>query len=61
MGTHVIENEYLRATVADAGAELISVREKASGAERIWTGDPAVWNRHAPLLFPFVGKVIDGQ
>ena len=61
MGTHVIENEYLRATVADAGAELISVRERAGGAERIWTGDPAVWNRHAPLLFPFVGKVIDGQ
>lgn len=60
MGLHTIENECLRVTVADAGAELLSVVDKASGEERIWTGDPAVWNRHAPILFPFVGKLIDG-
>ena len=59
--THVLENERLRATVADAGAELISVFDKDRQAERIWTGDPAVWNRHAPILFPFVGKVMDGK
>lgn len=61
MSTHILENEHLRVTVANAGAELISVYDKDRQAERIWTGDPAVWNRHAPILFPFVGKVVDGQ
>ncbi len=61
MPIHILENESLRATVADAGAELISVYDKARGAERIWTGDPAVWNRHAPILFPFVGKLTGGK
>ena len=61
MSIHILENEHLRATVADAGAELISVYDKERQAERIWTGDAAVWNRHAPILFPFVGKVMDGK
>lgn len=61
MSIHIIENDHLRATVADAGAELISVYDKSRRAERIWTGDAAVWNRHAPILFPFVGKVVDGK
>jgi galactose mutarotase-like enzyme len=51
----------LRICVADAGAELSSVWDKASETERIWTADPAVWNRHAPILFPFVGKVAQGM
>ena len=61
MSTQILENEYLRVTVADAGAELVSVYDKVRRAERIWTGDPAVWNRHAPILFPFVGKVTGGR
>ena len=61
MQTHVLENDCLKITVADAGAELISVKDKESGRERIWTADPTVWNRHAPILFPFVGKVTDGK
>ena len=60
MAHHVLENEFLRVTVADEGAELISVWDKAAGRERIWTADPAIWNRHAPILFPFVGKVYGG-
>lgn len=56
----VMENEVLRVTVADHGAELVSVLDKETGAERIWSADPTVWNRHAPILFPFVGKVNGG-
>ena len=59
--THVLETDALRVEIADAGAELKSVRDKDSGAERIWTADPAVWNRHAPILFPFVGRLTDGK
>ena len=57
MGTHILENESIRVAVADAGAELASVIDKTSGAERIWNADPSVWNRHAPILFPFVGRI----
>lgn len=61
MAEHILENEFLRVTVADAGAELISVWDKEAGQERIWTAAPAIWNRHAPILFPFVGKVYEGK
>lgn len=61
MAEHILENEFMRVTIADAGAELISAWDKEAARERIWTGDPAVWNRHAPILFPFVGKVKDGK
>ena len=57
MAMHILENESLRIGVADAGAELSSVYDKENEAERLWGADPAVWNRHAPILFPFVGRV----
>lgn len=52
-----LENEWLRVDVADAGAELTRVFDRRTGRERLWTGEPSVWNRHAPILFPFVGRV----
>lgn len=61
MSTHVLENEQLRFTVADKGAELSGVWDKALETERLWSADPAVWNRHAPILFPFVGRVTGGR
>lgn len=61
MGAHILENERLKVTIADAGAELSSVYDKARNTERVWTADPAVWNRHAPILFPFVGKLANGK
>lgn len=34
-----------------------------SPAERnlLWTGDPAFWDRRAPVLFPVVGSSVDGM
>ena len=61
MAEYVLENDYLRVTVADSGAELISVWDKALQQERIWTAEPEIWNRHAPILFPFVGKLWEGK
>jgi len=57
---HIIENEKIKVSVADYGAELSSVLDKETGVERLWDAKPAVWNRHAPILFPFVGKVANG-
>ena len=58
---HILENDALRIEIADKGAELSRVYDKEARCERLWSADPAVWNRHAPILFPFVGKVIDGK
>ena len=55
-----MENENLRVQISDHGAELSSIYDKAADREAVWIGDPAFWNRHAPVLFPFVGKVNGG-
>lgn len=60
MGFHVLENDQLKVMIADAGAELSSVYDKVNGYDRLWDANPEVWNRHAPILFPFVGKVVGG-
>lgn len=57
----IMENEKIRVTVSDDGAELVSVWDKEKQTERIWCGDPAVWGRHAPILFPFVGSLCGGK
>lgn len=52
-------NEYLTLTVDTHGAEAVSLKNKA-GEEMLWCGDKAVWGRHAPLLFPWTGKLVGG-
>lgn len=54
-----LENEHLRVSVKPEGAELTSIFDKTNNLERLWQADPAVWNRHAPILFPFVGRLVD--
>lgn len=57
----VLENEQLRVTVERDGAQLVSIFDKEKHRELLWQADPAVWNRHAPVLFPFVGKSFEGR
>lgn len=52
----VIENEYLRAEIEDFGAEPVALTDKRNGREVLWNGDAAHWSRHAPILFPNVGR-----
>lgn len=54
--TRVIESERLKVTIADDGAELISIYDKEEQREIMWQADPSYWKRHAPILFPNVGK-----
>ena len=56
-----VENELLRLTVDPHGAEAVSVIHKPTGAELLWQADPAVWGRHAPILFPYTGKLTGGK
>ena len=46
-----------RATFSARGAELTSLIGTATGLEYLWSGDPTVWGRHAPVLFPLVGRL----
>ena len=55
----VLENEGFRAEINPFGAELTSFRSKTTGTEYVWGGDPAAWKRHAPVLFPIVGRLKD--
>lgn len=52
-----LNNGILQAVLNPQGAELISLKQ--DGRERIWQGNPAIWGRHAPLLFPLIGRLID--
>jgi len=46
------------ARISTLGAELRSWR--VGGEELMWSGDPAVWDGVAPILFPVVGWTRDG-
>lgn len=61
MATCTIKNEKLSVTIAAHGAELSSIYDKANDRELVWKADPAFWNRHAPVLFPNVGKYYGGH
>lgn len=52
---HRIEADGLSATIQARGAELVSLRD-AAGGEYLWQAGPE-WRRHAPVLFPIVGKL----
>lgn len=56
-----LENEYLRISACPNGAELTGILDKKNNLERLWNADPGVWNRHAPILFPIVGRLLENQ
>lgn len=58
---YTIENEALRVTADTRGAELVAVTDKKTGTEMIWDADPAIWDFHAPVLFPYCGKLKNGR
>lgn len=53
--THTIRSGRLAATIKAHGAELCSLKH-GSGIEFVWQAGPQ-WPRHAPLLFPIVGRL----
>ncbi|MCT2911865.1 aldose epimerase family protein, partial [Weissella confusa] len=52
-----LENDNITVVISEMGAELTSVTNKESGLEYMWTADPNFWGRHAPNLFPVVGRL----
>lgn len=59
--THEISNNHIKIEVKSKGAELCSLKKTNESLEYIWQADAKYWNRHAPILFPIVGKLIDDE
>ncbi|MDH2343453.1 aldose 1-epimerase family protein [Bradyrhizobium sp. SSUT18] len=57
--THTIRSGGLTATIKAQGAEMCSLTSDA-GIEFVWQAEPA-WPRHAPLLFPIVGRLANDE
>ena len=55
---YTLKNEHLTVTINSLGAELTSV-VSASGYEYVWQGSE--WKKHAPVLFPVCGALLDGK
>lgn len=51
-----IANKHLSVSFKTKGAELTSI--KKNGLEYLWQANPRFWGRHAPVLFPIVGKLV---
>ena len=51
-----LENEKLIAEISPHGAELTRLYSKETQREALWNADAKFWARHAPVLFPNVGK-----
>ena len=59
MSIITIKNQFLTVDISTTGAEIQSARD-TDGKEYIWQGDPAFWNKHAPILFPICGGLNEG-
>ncbi|TDB61774.1 aldose 1-epimerase family protein [Arundinibacter roseus] len=60
MNKQTIENNFLRISVQETGAELCSIQSVKTGKEYMWQGNPDIWPSYAPVLFPIVGELKDG-
>lgn len=58
---YTIENDYLTVQINDAGAELHSIVNKENGVEYLWQGNPDIWYGQSPVLFPFIGRLLDDK
>ena len=59
MSVVTLKNGELTAAIDAMGAQLTSFA--LGGKEYLWQADPAVWGKHAPILFPIVGSIRDGK
>lgn len=54
---YTIQNDLLKVDINSKGAELNSIYHKGNELEYMWSGDPAFWGKHSPVLFPIVGTL----
>ncbi|WP_163653535.1 aldose 1-epimerase family protein [Listeria sp. PSOL-1] len=54
-----LENDALIVELKEEGAELTKIYYKKSKLNYLWNADETFWGRHAPILFPTVGKLVN--
>lgn len=57
---YTLKNSEMEVQVSSKGGELVSLRD-AEQTEYIWIGDATYWKRHAPQLFPCIGRLTNNQ
>lgn len=57
---YTLRNSEMEVQVSSKGGELVSLRDAAQ-TEYIWIGDATYWKRHAPQLFPCIGRLTNNQ
>lgn len=58
---YILENENIKISANTLGGELANLMNKKNSTEYLWNGDEAYWKYHSPILFPTVGKVLNGK
>ena len=58
MSDLIIKNSELEVCITTLGAQIKSVK---SDKEYMWEGNPDIWGKHAPVLFPVCGRLKDGK
>ncbi|WGK69720.1 aldose 1-epimerase family protein [Candidatus Haliotispira prima] len=61
MAKYKIQNDLLSVEIDQLGAELCSMKRLDSNTEYLWPGNPETWNGRAPVLFPIIGPLLDGE
>lgn len=56
-----VHNEKIHIEIDTKGAELTSIISEENKIEYLWQADSKVWPRHAPILFPMVGKLKNNE
>lgn len=52
-----LENEHLKVSLTNKGAELRRLVFKKTGVDYLWNGNPDYWGKFSPILFPIVGAL----
>jgi galactose mutarotase-like enzyme len=58
--TYQLHSDLLHVEIKPEGAELTSIRNN-NHTQFLWQADTNIWPRHAPVLFPIVGKLKENQ
>lgn len=56
-----IQNSFFKISVTKIGAELCSLFSKSKNIEFMWQANPSIWGSHAPVLFPIIGCLKNGE
>lgn len=54
-----IESDALLVKINEKGAELTQITNKQNQIDYLWSGES--WQRHAPILFPAIGRSNDNH